>query len=140
MPTGDCIADACGESSSASARHGSSGRIFVGDENSEQQENCCSIVATKARSCASTIKNSDTATEEAAMASASEFGGGSEREMLLGKMPGVDKKSSKMKAQLRHVLSLRGVQRNDGVQHFFVQRHKERRPGVLSCCLPQAAP
>ena len=32
MPTGDGIEDACGESSSASARHGSSGRIFVRDE------------------------------------------------------------------------------------------------------------
>ncbi len=106
MPTGDCIADACGESSSTSARHGSSGRIFVGDKNSERQEICCGIVAAKAYKCDSTIKHSGTAKVEAAMASASEFGTCIKREVLLAKMPGVDKQYSKTKAQLQHILSL----------------------------------
>ena len=103
MPTGDGIAEACGKSSSASARHGSSGRIFVRDKNSQRQEIRGGIVATKAHTCDQTIKYSGGATVEAAMASASEFGTCEPGEVLLDEMPGAEEQESKTKAQLRHI-------------------------------------
>ena len=90
MPTGDGIADTCSKSSSASARHGSSGRIFVGDENSERQEICGGVVATKAHTCDQTIKYSGGATAETAMVSASEFATCELGEVFLDEMPGAD--------------------------------------------------
>ncbi len=91
MPMGDGIADTCSELSSASARHGLSGRIFAGDKNLQRQEICGGVVATEAHTRDRTIKYSGGATAETAMASASEFATCKPGEVLLDEMPRADK-------------------------------------------------
>ncbi len=91
MPMGDGVADACSESSSASASHGSSGRIFVRDKNLQRQEICGGIVATKAHTCDQTIKYSGGATAETPMSNASEFATCEPGEVFLDEMPRADK-------------------------------------------------
>ena len=75
---------------SASARHRSSGRIFVEDKHLQQQEIRGGVVATEAHTRDRTIKYSGGATAETAMASASEFATCKPGEVLLDEMPGAD--------------------------------------------------